>query len=69
MFRRNNAPVGALTEFLDELVFRVDDKGRVQSLEGVPLHTRDVCEVRVRGNGLLDVGFMGNNMLIDGQIR
>ncbi len=68
MFRRNNTPVGALAEFLDELVFRVDNKSRVQSLEGVPLHSEEACEVRVRGNGLLDVGFMGNDMLIDGQI-
>lgn len=37
----NDAAISALAEFLDELVLRVDDKSRVQSIEAVPLHDGD----------------------------
>ena len=38
MLCRDDASVRALTKLLDELVIRVYDEGRVQGLEGVPLH-------------------------------
>jgi hypothetical protein len=38
VLRGHDAAISALSEFLDELVLRVDDKGRVQSGEAVPLH-------------------------------
>ncbi len=38
VLRSYDAAISALTEFLDELVFRVDDKSRVQSAECVSLH-------------------------------
>lgn len=41
-----DAAVSALSEFLDELVLRVDDEGRVQSGETVSLHGT----VRVEGD-------------------
>jgi hypothetical protein len=41
VFRRNDAAISALTEFLDELVLRVDNKSRVQSIETVSLHDDD----------------------------
>lgn len=46
-----DAAVGALAELLYELVFRVDDKGRVQSGEGVPLQHDLLWVQRGRGSG------------------
>lgn len=36
----DDATISSLTEFLDELVLRVDDERRVQSLKRVALHDR-----------------------------
>jgi hypothetical protein len=52
VFGGYDTAVSALTELLYKLVFRVDDKGRVQSGEGVPLH-RGVCHVVQQGEGIL----------------
>ena len=38
VLRGNDASVCALAELLDELVLGVDDEGRVEGGEGVPLH-------------------------------
>lgn len=35
--------VGTLTEFLDELIFRVDYEVRIESGEGMPLHAEASC--------------------------
>lgn len=39
--------VGTLAEFLDELIFRVDYEGRVESGERMPLHGSTTDEVTV----------------------
>jgi hypothetical protein len=52
VFRAHDAAVGALTELLYELIFRVDDKGRVESCEGVPLHIAACGEGNAQGEWL-----------------
>ena len=48
VLRGNDAAISALAKFLDELVLRVDKKGRVQSIKTVSLHDGDDT-VTVRG--------------------
>lgn len=54
MPRGNDAAIGTLTEFLDELVLGVDDEGRVERAETVSLHDRGRQGSRneMRGPGL-----------------
>lgn len=40
MFSSNDAAIRALTQFFDELVLGINDKGGIESGEGVPLHLR-----------------------------
>lgn len=47
MLRSNDAAISALAEFLDELVLRVDNKIRVQSIKTDSLHANDTAAVLV----------------------
>ena len=51
VLRGNDASVCALAELLDELVLGVDDEGRVEGAEGVPLHDLRAKEMGEEGRG------------------
>jgi hypothetical protein len=49
VLRGDDAAISALAELLDELVLRVDDEGRVECGEAVPLHRDGGLWCRVGG--------------------